>query len=202
MLNVKKAIEQRRSVRRFKNDPFPEEALTELLEAARLAPSGCNAQPWRFKIVRDFPTKARLAEAANQQTFILDAPVVLVCCADLRGYIQGTVSGVQDFEEQGTFSPTMLAALKHRAEELKTSSRLELGTRVAANVAIAIEHIVLRAVELGLGTCWMRALNEQAVREIFGWDDRLFVVALLPVGYPAAWPEPKKRLALNELILP
>ncbi len=53
MLTVKEAIEQRRSVRKFKPDPVPAEDITELLNAARLAPSGCNAQPWRFKIVTE-----------------------------------------------------------------------------------------------------------------------------------------------------
>ena len=60
MLTTKEAIEKRRSIRKFKADPIPEEYILELIESARLAPSGCNAQPWRFKIVKDGITKAKL----------------------------------------------------------------------------------------------------------------------------------------------
>jgi nitroreductase len=59
MLTTKEAIEKRRSIRKFKQDPIPEKDLMEILNAARLAPSGCNAQPWRFKIVKDYVTEKR-----------------------------------------------------------------------------------------------------------------------------------------------
>jgi Nitroreductase len=53
LLSTKEAIENRRSIRDFKPDDISDEIIMQLLESARLAPSGCNAQPWRFKIVRD-----------------------------------------------------------------------------------------------------------------------------------------------------
>ncbi len=104
MLNTREAIEKRRSIRKFKPDLIPDENIRELLDSARLAPSGCNAQPWRFKIVKEAVVKARLAEAAYNQGFIAEAPVVIVCCADIQGYIDGTVSGVQDLGKVGEYS--------------------------------------------------------------------------------------------------
>ncbi|MFC1770232.1 nitroreductase family protein, partial [Nitrospirota bacterium] len=95
-MNVKEAIESRRSVRRFSSAPVSDEVVQELLEAARLAPSGCNAQPWRFKIVRDRETKVKLAHAAHRQPFIARAPVVFVCCAEISTYIDATVNTMQD----------------------------------------------------------------------------------------------------------
>jgi len=83
MLTTKEAIEQRRSIRKFKPDTVPEEIIDALLDSARLAPSGCNAQPWRFKVVKDDETKHRLAQAAYDQPFTAAAPVVLVCCEDI-----------------------------------------------------------------------------------------------------------------------
>lgn len=53
MLTIKRAIEQRRSVRNFKADPVSDKQINALLDAAILAPSSCNSQPWRFKIVKD-----------------------------------------------------------------------------------------------------------------------------------------------------
>jgi len=56
-LSTKEAIESRRSIRKFQSTEVSDQIIYELLESARFAPSGCNAQPWRFKIVNDFKTK-------------------------------------------------------------------------------------------------------------------------------------------------
>jgi len=204
-LTTKKAIEKRRSIRKFREDPVPDECITALLDAARLAPSGCNAQPWRFKIVRDSETKSKLANAAYNQSFIAQAPVVLVCCADIQGYLGGTVSGIQDLGQTGAIDDRIVKILLRRTSQMDTQMKImskeHLGSRMAFNVAIAVEHIVLRALDFGLGTCWIRLIEEQKVREIFGWDDNLFIVALLPIGYPAESPPPRKRLPLQELMI-
>ena len=64
MLTVRGAIEKRRSIRKYKLDPVPQEFINQLLESARLAPSGANRQPWRFRVVKDPDTKAKLKAAA------------------------------------------------------------------------------------------------------------------------------------------
>ncbi|MCG6537539.1 MAG: nitroreductase family protein, partial [Syntrophales bacterium LBB04] len=80
MLTTKEAIEKRRSIRKFKPDPIPEEHIMALLDSARLAPSGSNSQPWRFKVVRDRETRLQLAQASYKQSFIAEASIVFVCC--------------------------------------------------------------------------------------------------------------------------
>jgi nitroreductase len=201
MFTVKEAIEKRRSIRRFKSDPIPDEHITELLNAARLAPSGCNAQPWRFKIVRDQETKGKLAQAAYDQSFIAKAPVVFVCCADISSYINGTVSGIQDLGTIGAVDDGIVGILLKRAEQMKTMDIDQLGPRIALNVAIAIEHIILRSIDFDLGSCWVRLIDEQKVKDIFGWNDDRYVVALLPIGYPAEFPEERKRLQLKDIVI-
>lgn len=76
------AIKGRRSVRSFEKRTLPEEQVYKLIDAARLAPSAGNIQPWEFVIVRDPLNKKRLAAAALDQSFIEEAPVVIVVCAD------------------------------------------------------------------------------------------------------------------------
>ncbi len=202
MLTTKEAIEKRRSIRKFRPEPVPDECIRELLDAARLAPSGCNAQPWRFKIVREPAIRQRLADAAHSQTFIADAPVIIVCCADIKGYLEGTVSGIQDLGRIGAVEDRIVEILVDRARQMKTSCTVEeIGPRIAANVILAIEHIVLRALDFGLGTCWIRLLDEKKVKTIFGWDENIMVVALLPLGYPAESPPPRKRMPIEELLL-
>src|SRR4030043_1740552 len=201
MLTTKEAIEKRRSIRKYMPDPIPDEHLKELLNSARLAPSGSNAQPWRFKIVKEEGIKAKLAEAAYDQAVISQAPVVIVCCADIQGYLEGTVSGAQDLGKIGAIEERIVTILHGRARDLETIERDQLGPRIASNVAIAIEHIVLRALDFGLGSCWIRLIDEQKVKELFGWDDNIYVVALLPIGYPAEFPQDRKRLGLNEILI-
>ncbi len=200
MLTTKEAIEKRRSIRKFRPDPVPDECIHEMIESARLAPSGCNAQPWRFKVVREPAVRRQLADAAHGQSFIAEAPVVIVCCADIRGYLDGTVSGIQDLGRIGAVEGRIVETLVDRARHMKTCTLDEIGPRIAANVIIAVEHMVLRALDFGLGTCWVRLLDEKAVRTIFGWDENITVVALLPVGYPAEMPEARKRLPLEDLL--
>ncbi|MFB3882116.1 MAG: nitroreductase family protein [Armatimonadota bacterium] len=79
-MNLMDVIRERRSVRKFRLDPVPQEKIDHLLEAARLAPSWANGQCWTFIVVTDPKTRRRLAEAGNE--WIEHAPVVIVACAD------------------------------------------------------------------------------------------------------------------------
>ena len=199
MLTTKEEIEERRSIRRFKPDPIPSEYLDELLESARLAPSGCNAQPWRFRIVIDQATKDKIAQAAFNQNFIAKAPAVIVCCADIDGYVKGTVSGVQDLGEIGANESRIVTILSKRADQLQSAPVEQLLPLAAFNVAIAIEHIVLRALDFGLGTCWIRLFEAKKVSELFGWGKNILPLALLPIGFPNENPAPRKRLNTTDI---
>ncbi len=108
-VDVFEAIMGRRSIRAFQNRDVPPEIVDRLIEAARWAPSAGNIQPWEFIIVRNQETKRRLAEAALGQSFIEEAPVAIVVCADeersARGYgmrgrtlycIQDTAAAIQN----------------------------------------------------------------------------------------------------------
>jgi nitroreductase len=82
MLEVLEAIKGRRSIRAFTSQPVSERDVEKLIDAARHAPSAGNIQPWEFIIVREPNVKRRLALAALNQTFIEEAPVVIVVCAN------------------------------------------------------------------------------------------------------------------------
>lgn len=81
-MNIYETISTRKSVRTFQDRDIPEDVLSRLLESARLAPSACNGQEWRFVVVRDPAARAAVAQAACGQTFVGEAPVVLACCAE------------------------------------------------------------------------------------------------------------------------
>jgi nitroreductase len=73
-------IKTRRSIRSYADKPIPDDVLGRVLEAARIAPSACNFQPWRFVVVKDAAARAQLAKLAHGQQFVAKAPAVIVCC--------------------------------------------------------------------------------------------------------------------------
>ena len=81
-MDVFQTITARRSVRKYTGESIPENQLGQILEAARLAPSAANRQPWRFVVVQDKDKKAQLAKAANNQDFLKDAAAIVVATAD------------------------------------------------------------------------------------------------------------------------
>jgi nitroreductase len=81
-MDVFEAIRSRRSIRKYRPEPIPNEKLETVLDTARLAPSADNRQPWRFVVVRKVGRKKTLAEAANNQTFIKDAAAIVAAVGD------------------------------------------------------------------------------------------------------------------------
>jgi nitroreductase len=188
-------IQTRRSIRNFKPDPVSDQTILDLLEAARLAPSGSNIQPWRFVIIRSKEMKEKL-RAATIFRFVWKAPVVIACCTDLLAQanrsnrlVELVQAGVFDnIEVDGEYVPP------ERNQE-------QLLTYLNMNVGIAITHMMLKAVDLGLGTCWIGGFDPLKVKEILALDDNLHVVALLPIGYPERIPAQRPRFPLENLIV-
>ena len=118
-LDFYEVIRTRRSIRSYKPDPIPKEVLTRVLDAARIAPSGSNRQPWKFIVVKDEELKRRIAKACHNQMFIAEAPVVIVACGYNIHYNRGEYMG--DFsmlvDVSIAFTHLILAA---RAEGLGT----------------------------------------------------------------------------------
>jgi len=149
----------RSSVRRYDLErPVSDAELAAILEAARLAPSAENAQPWRFVAVRDPALRARLVEEAfsgvYQRTRRVAAPVYLALCG---------VRGAVDLGSR---------LLGHASYTL-------------TDCGIAGEHAVLAAAELGLGSCWIGWFDRRRARRVLGVPAGVELVALIALGGPA-----------------
>jgi len=79
-MDVMKAINTRRSVREYSGRDIPPDSMRRMREALRSAPSACNYQPWHFIFVTEGEMRRRLATASNNQSFMADAPMIVVCC--------------------------------------------------------------------------------------------------------------------------
>jgi nitroreductase len=195
-MDVYAAIQKRRSVRNYKADEIPEDVLAKLLDSMRLAPSGGNSQPRKFIVVRDKATKERLAAACrfnpgrlSGQAFIAEAPVIIVACGSEQDAVVKYYKDGQLFIGRGR---TVL-------EEMKKGP-VEYETCLTADLAIALDHLTLAAVEEGLGTCWVGGFDEKLVKELLSIPDDVRVPFVMPVGYPVSWPGPRPRKPLEEVI--
>lgn len=158
-------IEKRYSVRAYDARPVEEEKLHKILQAANLAPTAANRQPFRIIV---FQTEGRENELTRiyPRDWFVQAPLVLCMCAvKSEGWVR----------RDG----------KNYAE---------------IDATIAMDHLILAAADLGLGTCWVAAFDPQATREVLKLNDDLEPVAMTPLGYPADSWRPKKRKSLSEIV--
>lgn len=163
-MEVSQAIRERYSVRSYRPDPIPEDKLMRVMEAARLAPSAKNRQPWKFILVTEQEKRDELARMARN-AFVSEAPVCIVAVCTEKDWMLS--SGVHAY---------------------------------AVDLAIAIDHMTLAAVDEGLGTCWIGAFDQEPAKELLEVPDEHIIVELLPIGYPNDVPKEKRRKSLEEII--
>ena len=198
-MELSDVIASRRSIRKFREEDISADTVRLLLEAARLAPSGSNLQPWRF-IVAQSPAAKEALGRCTPYKFIVKASVIFVCCADLTA-ITTRDRRIGELLQEGAFEGVDM----DMNDTSTTPSPVMDGEAVKAylsmNVAIAVEHIVLKAVDLGLGSCWLARFDRDKVKEYLGLDKNIYPVVLLPVGHPDQSPKARPRFALDKLVL-
>lgn len=151
-------IKHRKSIRDFIDRPVEREKIMMCLEAARLAPSACNSQPWKFIVVDDNQLKNRLCDAA--------------------------FSGIYSFNSFSKTAPVVVAVVSEKAKFLARIGGTFRGTKYyLIDIGIAIEHFVLEAEDLGLGTCWLGWFNERRVKSILSIPQDKKVDILIALGY-------------------
>ncbi len=168
-------LRRRRSTRSFDSRPVTGKDVKSIVEAARVAPSACNSQTWRFvtvtrrEIIRKICYEAMRPVIPNK--WLEQAPLVFVGCSQLDVIANRIGSGVTGIEYY----------------------QIDLG--------IAMEHMVLKATELGLGTCWIGWFDESTLKKILEIPNKIKVSALLAVGYPKDESSKKrKRKPLEKIV--
>lgn len=195
-------VRKRRSIRRFKKDPVPDELITKIIDVARWSMSGANAQPWEFVVVKNKRTIKKIAElySERQMSFVCnaelsrspelrhhqvvyaskgllpfkDAPVIIVVCGDPR-----------------TVEATVLGAHLNDAEF----------TTFHMNMANPVTMINLAASALGLGAQWVSMLPiwEASLKSLLGIPELYRVYTFIPVGYADYKPKGSWRRKVEEI---
>ncbi|MFW6134683.1 MAG: nitroreductase family protein [Elusimicrobiota bacterium] len=166
-------VKSRQSVRKYLNQSVEREKIERCLEAARLAPSASNSQPWRFIVVDDQELKDKIARETFDKLitfnrFSLQAPVLIVIISERLNVVNKVGETIKD----------------------KQFSLIDIG--------IAAENLCLQATEEGLGTCILGWFNEKGVKKILNIPHSKRVELIITMGYPVSKEVlPKKRKELN-----
>jgi nitroreductase len=182
-------LKNRASVRRFQNRPVPEDVIQEMLEAARLSPSGGNEQPWAFGVVTDCKLIQQVARLAHGQEWIAGAPLVIVLCTlcveDGRGGRDIQTHRYPQYAQAIAEIPQSLYwALNQEEHQTK----------------IAGTHMVLAALEHGVGSCWVSRFDVKRLACLLKLPFHYLPSEILVFGYPEGQPVPRSKKSLEELV--
>ena len=156
---------KRYSVRAYKPDPVEDDKLQKVLEAARLAPTACNLQPFQLIVLNTKGREAELRRIYSGSWFVQAPIVICVCGIPSQSWVRQDGKNYCDVD-----------------------------------VTIAMDHLILAAADLGLGTCWIGAFNPNAAREVLSLPDNVEPVAFTPLGYPDDQPGYKGRKSIDKLV--
>jgi len=167
-MNVRDAIKNRRSIRRFQDTALTAQDVDILTEAVIWAPSAGNLQARRFYFIFNSDLRKRIATVCMGQMFIAAAPLVVVACADY--------DRIRPYGDKGK----NLYAIQ--------------------DAACAVENLMLQAHELGLGSVWVGAFDEDALSGVLNLPSSQRPLAVVPVGHPAQKPVAPERLTKEDVV--
>lgn len=171
-MNFEELVLKRQSDRRYLPDAVSKEEIMKCLEAARMSPSACNSQPWKFVVVDD---RAKLNEMAD--------------AAEGMGMNKFT-HGV----------PVMVAVvLEKMNSSARIGSLLKNKDYSMMDVGMAVEHFCLQAAELGLGTCIIGWFDEKRIAKLLDIPKGRRVPLLIAVGHPNGATRMKSRKPMEEI---
>lgn len=184
-------IRKRRSVRVYKSGRVTDKQLEMILEAGRWAPSGANTQPWEFVVTRDRAKMKRVRQIYDNEwkERKKEDPI------NYKGLKKDYV---------GDVSVLVLVCGDPRTRQIYLTTR-QPGDReklFQASIANSVEHMMLMAASMGLGTVWVsvREEVEPELRELFKVPQPLRLLWVVPIGHAKSWPKPKPRRKISDFV--
>lgn len=164
-MNTYELIMNRRSVRNFKDQPIPEEIISQLIDAANNAPSGGNIQPVSIILIQDKENRSILSEMVGNQPWVKNAPLSMIFCLDFNRIKRWAVLNGTEFKGEQAFSHFLIAY---------------------ADLMCAAQSVVLLAESLGLGSVYVGTIQSQMdeARERYAIPDFVLPLMILSLGYP------------------
>jgi len=196
ILSVKDAIESRYSIRKFVQEPIPQEDLNEILNLAHLSASAWNLQPWRFHVVTDFNLKEKLQEAAFGQTQVTSAPAVILIASDM----EDTLANLP-----GTVHPGLTPERKQEEISYLSSFFNAMGKEERAQWGltqsnIALGFLLIAAQGMGYSSVPMLGFDQGKVKELLGLPEHVRFAAMVPIGIADREGYSRHRFELEKVV--
>jgi len=206
---VMNAITNRKSVRKYSEEPLSDEVLDKILEAGRLAPSWVNVQPWKFIVVKNQETKDLLSLASGGQKQVKTASALICCVADLDSWNKTNFGKV--LEQKGLDEQTRESIVSSKLLNPSTLGEQIALLRSVEQVTYAVAYMTLAAEEQGVGCCVIGATSNELthlddsyaeqVKAKLNLNNRQVLVDILALGYEEpVTPAKKFRKSHTEVI--
>ncbi len=198
-----KVIQDRRSIREWTDEPVSEEDLAMILEAGRQAPSGENAQPWRFIVVKDPATRKKLAALAgggSGRRFTAEF---------VTKQMHERFAGLKDEAKKKAAFEKLTSGQVSQFSENAPVTIMVCGKKdvwdTPFDTSAAIENMLLMITALGLGACWVIAVcfdvrEEERTKELLGIPEGFKTISLISVGHPTRPHRQRPRLPIHQLV--
>ncbi|MDH4128592.1 MAG: nitroreductase family protein [Spirochaetota bacterium] len=199
-------LSTRRSIRKFKNTPIPDELILDILNAAILAPSASNSQPWRFLIVKDKDVINNMYQAVQKEIMSLaseipsntkenfyeytnfffrfaEAPLIIIPIYKVVDILSASIE--EYFSE-------------HRLTDIHFMERQS----ALISISLAIQNLLLYIHEINMGATCMTGplIANSELKKILSVPDKWQITMLIPVGYPDEFPSPKTRKPVDRIV--
>ena len=188
-LTIFDVIHKRRSVRKFLPTPVPQEHVEKILDAARMAPTAGNQQPWKFLVIRDRARIDDLKEACIERSLAM---------AKQRG--NPTEEQLEEGRKRAAEYYTNILSAPVYVVVL-TDNESKYPTYSVHDGPLAVANLMLAARALGYGTVYFTdSISQEVTKEVFNIPDRYTRICITPIGIPEAWPETPDKKPLEEFI--
>ena len=198
-----KVIQDRRSIREWTEEPISDQDLAMILEAGRLAPSGENAQPWRFIVVKDAEMRKKLgALAGGGSNRRFTAEFVTQQMQDRFANLQDEAKKKAAFEK--LTSGQVSAFLANAPLNIVVCGKKDVWD-MPLDASAAMENMLLMVAAPGLGACWVIApcidiRDEERVKALLKIPEGFKAVSVISIGRPTRPHRPRPRMAMNQLV--
>ena len=177
-LNVTDAIETRRSIRKFVQEPMNQTDLREILRLTGLAPSANNVQTWRFAVVQNKDIQQQLQAAAYNQQQVTNAPAVIVLYSDM----EDVLASAEEIFHPGMGEEQIRARAEGFRKQMEPQTVEERAAWANAQANIALGYLMIAARGLGYDTVPMLGFQPDKVKELLGLPAHSQIAAMVPVG--------------------
>jgi nitroreductase len=195
-LSVNDAIESRRSIRQYRQEPIPRADIDEILRLMRLAPSAYNIQPWRFIVVTDLKLKKQLKEAAYGQAQVGNAPAVIVVTSDMEDVLANLEEIIPNSMDDAK-AEAYQKRLQKTFEAMGVEGRARYG---ATQTYIALGFLLIAAKSFGYDTSAMLGFDPAKVRALLDLPEYVQLPALVALGRGTEAGYPRHRHSLERIV--